>query len=386
MSKVSTGNYRGYYKLRPDPIQRLASLNQEWFSGKTCLDVGCNDGQLCLAIAEHLSPAMILGIDPDFVLIDSAKSRLKRIAHSKFGTDTKDSTSNTDVLVVKQKPLIKPITGFLPRNIAVKTAGLIQPPKQMINTNQHNTNAIYPNNIQFKACDIFDLSCNISSVVEGKYDVITCFSVTKWIHLNGGDLKLIELFCRLYSLVRKGGRVIIEYQTWKSYENNKHSSGHVKEIFPTIKIRPELFEELLINCIGFEVEQHCGATVEEAKGFNRPILILKRPVHDVTRSITTSVGIWRNEHDFPHILATILAGKSLYNRTDTTNSITTKADSYQAHIKQDQVENGVNRLSKKRLNSENSSTSTTGTSMDIDEGEETAISKSVHTKKHRRIE
>ncbi len=51
----------------------------------------------------------------------------------------------------------------------------------------------------------------------GSFDTITCFSVTKWVHLNGGDEALQALLAKVYSLLAPGGRFILEPQQWVSY-------------------------------------------------------------------------------------------------------------------------------------------------------------------------
>jgi len=293
------GNYKGYYKMRPESNNRLQYLSDEWFRGKACLDVGCNDGQFCIALADTFVPAYILGIDPDFVLIDSAQSRLKRLLYAENQKAVQTATStqafSTGLPEAKPKPVVAFRSGFLPRALAVKA-----PVKRIVSaalgTDASSQTAslaatiatttasvltsttTFPHNVVFKARDIFDLSCTLSSQKEGKYDTITCFSVSKWVHLNGGDSKLLEFFCRLYSLVRSGGRVIIEYQPWKSYENNKGTSDTTKAIFPTIQIKPDLFEWVLTFIVGFEIEARGGVHLDHAKGFDRPILVLRRPV------------------------------------------------------------------------------------------------------------
>ena len=52
----------------------------------------------------------------------------------------------------------------------------------------------------------------------GSFDTITCFSVTKWVHLNGGDEALQALLAKVYTLLAPGGRFILEPQQWVSYK------------------------------------------------------------------------------------------------------------------------------------------------------------------------
>lgn len=47
-------------------------INKELFIGKRVLDIGCHAGQVCLQIATHYSPAIVIGVDIDERLIRNA--------------------------------------------------------------------------------------------------------------------------------------------------------------------------------------------------------------------------------------------------------------------------------------------------------------------------
>jgi 7SK snRNA methylphosphate capping enzyme len=275
------GNYHGYYKMRTGSNHRIELLEQRWFTNLSCLDVGCNDGQLCMSIAETFQPNLILGIDADHVLIDSARSKVKRAVYSVTHTSSDQTTTAVPLAPCGQAvPNPYSYVAFKPRSVVVK--GIAAATKAATTPATHagpavSTNARFPYNVKFKAVDIFGLSCTVAPYVEGRYDVVSCFSVTKWVHLNGGDERLLSLFCRLYNLVRRGGRVIIEYQPWKSYENNKNTSEQTKKGFREIRIKPDMFEWALTRLVGFEIEGRRGPPLEQAKGFDRPILVLRRP-------------------------------------------------------------------------------------------------------------
>ncbi|GMF23289.1 unnamed protein product [Phytophthora lilii] len=64
-------------ELEDDP--RLAALDRSWFEGKRGLDVGCNSGELTIAIAEQLAPSYLLGVDVDPQLVSRARGHLKDI-------------------------------------------------------------------------------------------------------------------------------------------------------------------------------------------------------------------------------------------------------------------------------------------------------------------
>ncbi len=148
----------------------------------------------------------------------------------------------------------------------------------------------FPHNINFLCKSFTDLtsgacasssssSSNVSVVAEGKYDAVLCLSVVKWVHLNEGDEGLLAFFHRLFQLVRHGGVVVFEFQPWKSYVNNKGVTEHIKANFNSLRIRPEHFAEILVSQVGFALEANIGTPLEAAKGFDRPIFVLRRPLH-----------------------------------------------------------------------------------------------------------
>ena len=57
------------------------------------------------------------------------------------------------------------------------------------------------------------------------FDVISAFSVTKWIHLNHGDEGLLKFFRGVYDSLKPGGRFVFEPQQWKSVWKSTSASG-----------------------------------------------------------------------------------------------------------------------------------------------------------------
>jgi hypothetical protein len=71
------------------------------------------------------------------------------------------------------------------------------------------------------------------------------------------------------------GIAIFEYQPWKSYVKRKNESQIIRNIFPTIQIKPDQFESVLTE-IGFDIILRIGPSVSQAKGFSRPILVMRK--------------------------------------------------------------------------------------------------------------
>ena len=73
--------------------------------------------------------------------------------------------------------------------------------------------------IDFKTCDIITNSKFIEDYLQGQdfdqFDVIFCFSVSMWIHLNHGENGLKHLFRQCKRLCK--GLFLLEPQPWKCY-------------------------------------------------------------------------------------------------------------------------------------------------------------------------
>jgi len=54
-----------------------------------------------------------------------------------------------------------------------------------------------------------------------EYDVILGLRITKWIHLNYGDVGLKLSFRRMYKQLRPGGLLVLQMQPWKTYRKKK---------------------------------------------------------------------------------------------------------------------------------------------------------------------
>ncbi|PNX99790.1 7SK snRNA methylphosphate capping enzyme [Trifolium pratense] len=166
--------------------------------------------------------------------------------------------------------------------------------KDNSHTDHSENNATVPSNVDTKEISIepssleqVDLLKTVSFKRENfvltphplgkQYDTILCLSVSKWIHLNWGDDGLITLFAETWKLLRPGGIFVLEPQPWKSYVSNRAVSETTAANFRNIKFRPQDFQEILLDKIGFRtVEAITSDLTGSTTGFNRPILIFQK--------------------------------------------------------------------------------------------------------------
>ncbi|KAL0559613.1 hypothetical protein IC582_004228 [Cucumis melo] len=246
------GNYRNYYgyrvgqKLVEDP--RLKVFKKEWFEGKDCLDIGCNNGIVTIQIARKFNCRSILGVDIDSDRVDDAYWNLRK--------EIRLSDGNPD-------------NGL--KHCASKASRIdLEASTSISSSKEHDLHAA----VSFKRQNfIFS-----HHPPDKHYDTILCLSVAKWIHLNWGDDGLIRLFSKIWKLLNLGGILVLEPQPWKSYETNYSVSETTKMNFRTIKILPEEFQEILLDKIGFRTVEalNLGLSDGNSGGFNRPILVFQK--------------------------------------------------------------------------------------------------------------
>ena len=93
--------------------------------------------------------------------------------------------------------------------------------------------------------------------------------------------------------------MVIEYQPWKSYVNNRNASEVCKYNFENnISIRPEDFERILEEDIGFTIVDRRGTDLRNAKGFNRPILVLKKENLHILSAMVSELDEGKNDGEF----------------------------------------------------------------------------------------
>ncbi|XP_015075069.1 probable RNA methyltransferase At5g51130 [Solanum pennellii] len=253
------GNYRNYYgyrigqNLEEDP--RLKAMKKEWFEGKDCLDIGCNSGVITIAIAQKFNCRSILGVDIDDARIQDAYWTLRKAVRSTGAVPAgvAKSTESKNVTGIENHEAESP----------KKPAGIDC-------TESHHV----------QEANLFDIvSFRKGNFVQNwhpgehtSYDTIICLSVSKWVQLNWGDEGLITLFSKVWRLLSPGGVFILEPQPWSSYYSNRLVSETTRINYQEIKIRPEDFQDILLDKIGFRMVEDITSSASGRKpGFNRPI-------------------------------------------------------------------------------------------------------------------
>ncbi|CAJ1362264.1 unnamed protein product [Effrenium voratum] len=226
------GNYSSYYGYRhsePDSSgdRRLTALTERFgkgfFKGKEVLDVGCNSGNVSISCALDFRASLVVAMDLD--------------------------------------------------------AGLIEAACENFNTREHPRKAKC--SVEFRNEDI--LSCPLRRPPDDlpeRFDVVICFSVTKWIHFAHGDTGLHNLFKRCFKRTRPGGFFVLEPQEWSSYKKSlgmkRHLTRQIREMVASIQIRPEDFDDYL-ETLGFEKVDTIEPPGDLPKNFQRSLRIFRRP-------------------------------------------------------------------------------------------------------------
>jgi 7SK snRNA methylphosphate capping enzyme len=228
---------------------RLALLERSWFTGKRCMDVGCNEGLVTLGIAMKFGSRSMVGVDIDEHLIKRACIHLRE---------------ERSRAVVRAAEARQGGTSAADRRAArTAVSALAQ--------------------TWFVHGDLLEARAEVGSI-----DCLTALSVTKWVHLHRGDQGLRAFFTRVHSLLTPGGIFILEPQPWKSYRaaaDKMRRQGGAELPLPTdsffrrvgeLELRPDGFPDLLQEEFGFKLLRRLQPPEETAEGFDRPVFLFRK--------------------------------------------------------------------------------------------------------------
>ncbi|KAH8977660.1 hypothetical protein EDB86DRAFT_2817124, partial [Lactarius hatsudake] len=178
-------NYHGYRYHRPGGHDsHLALLPHDLLTDARVLDVGCNGGWVSCKIGASFtsfSIVRVVGVDIDDALVRTAWRRRRTLWSHQAPFFESSSASR---IKRKRSPLPPkpPVAYYFPASCQHTFGPLPIPPTDTFHSDKANHK--FPHNITFRRADWVN-ECIPED--EAGYDVITAFSVSKWIHLNGGD-------------------------------------------------------------------------------------------------------------------------------------------------------------------------------------------------------
>ncbi len=220
---VPNGSYKQYNRRRkigPDD-PRLKLLSKEWTSdGGRVLDIGCNDGALTSLIAQRYAKARVLGVDIDEELVKRAQQRIAdKIRTLEKGGDKLEQTNKES---------------------------------SAADENESSEKRVFPYNLSFAVENVCDATVGESALSASRYELITAFSVTKWLHMHSGDDGLKRVFKRVYAALKPGGVFVMEPQPTKSYKAARRKGAVAADLtVDKFKFKPDKFGEWLTTEGGF---------------------------------------------------------------------------------------------------------------------------------------
>lgn len=237
-------------------------------------------------LAIKFFPKKIIGLDIDYRLINKAIDNLHFFEKQQAKTKPKIENVNKIEEIKKIYEKMKTFPQSFQVNMGIPNSLLSQnlidddkineektilenekePEEEFIIMNR------FPNNINFHI-ENFIQEMNVTDT----FDTISCFSTTKWIHLNWGDLGIKRLFKKVSDSLNKGGIFILEPQEWKTYKKKKCMNEDFKKIYKMIKLKPKDFTIYLENEMKFKLIEKIMPNLNETEAlFKRPIYVFQK--------------------------------------------------------------------------------------------------------------
>lgn len=282
------GNYHNYYAHRTeDRIELLRPLNL--FQGKTVLDLGCNAGQVTKAVITSCGARRSVGIDIDQELIAQAEGRW--INDHRLAPEGGANAAEDQRIIAIDDSVVCGAGG------EKREAAEVQGCRFICSDFMLND---YFTTFDMESSGEADLECSeAQTVVEAKHrekqdgerirpDVILLLSITKWLHLNHGDVGLLSLFRALYDLLLPEGVLVIEPQEYLNYKKAVRKNRSLRTMFHTLQMRPNF--EVELEEIGFILLQ----VIEREEGGE---FVIDRFASDLLRLISTFVPLSQVSRD-----------------------------------------------------------------------------------------
>ncbi|XP_022079217.1 pre-miRNA 5'-monophosphate methyltransferase-like [Acanthaster planci] len=256
------GNFINYYSFNP-PEKRIRFLPEDLlniisYSGRkknaTVLDIGCNSGDLTVALYMHLKKQHL----------DKKEQGSSKMCLASADENDQDISSNPAA--------IEP-----DNTVAIKVLGCDIDDTLITRANESN---LHPESISFHRMDFMCDASRSSNLTEflsrhsetsGRFDLVCCFSLTMWIHLQHGDAGLHK-FLKEASLLSRF--LLVEPQPWKCYKSavrrvrkvGIENSWHFKELNIRDKVEEDIINYLTSTC-QMELVRTLGETHWERKLF-----------------------------------------------------------------------------------------------------------------------
>ena len=325
------GNYHRYYGYRVGESledHRVAHFRREWFEGRRCLDVGCNEGLVSLSVAVRFKPASMVGVDVDGWLVRKANEKLARLRRSAAREAEADEATRAATRGEgprgEGRPSAEPPRERMDERTGEEEeederGGKVSRPAPASSASETGVSR----SALASAVDALASTSFVrGSVVRGdedgdeaggadegggakdhhsrrrrgkkkpgrepiaparaflapnSLDAILCLSVTKWIQLNWGDEGLRRFFADAFDALTEGGVMVLEPQPWKSYARafkKQKMPEETRRHFERIALRPTLYREYLRTTVGFKsVETLRAADLHDAQDFDRTVLL-----------------------------------------------------------------------------------------------------------------
>ena len=135
-------------------------------------------------------------------------------------------------------------------------------------------------------------------------DVVLALSVSKWLHLHGGDVAMRNFFRKVHDTLTPGGLFVLEPQPWKSYQQYFRLTDHIyatttdKVRGDRLKLRPEAFAAYLRDEVGFErVEELAPPEAGDGDGnsvggfASRPLLLCTKSIKPSRESMQVQMAM-----------------------------------------------------------------------------------------------